>query len=424
MVPFENPYDYQRFAILYVDDETLSLRGLQTALGGTFKILTAPNAEEGLRILQENLDDIAVVMTDQQMPGMKGVQFLERVRQIRPRIIRILVTAYTDLDAAIQAVNQGAIYRYVQKPWDVAELERDLKRSLEFFLVQRERDSLMREKLSVLHKMVITDRVLSLGVLAAGLGHHVRNAMAAVRTFLDLAPEMLGREKLDLGQLQHPGFWHDFHSKVHQRVNRVVELLDNLSHDTGTEKFRFDSKVRLRDAIDGAIRDLQPELSQRKITIRNEVPADLPELTVDSHRFNRLFELLFRDELANLNDGGTVVCEASVTKSEFRGAPELSLIISDNGPGLPADAIRSVFDPFFVRNDDPKEFGIYLMAVYFLVYHHGGRISVASGPQGGLRFEIDLPLTPPTAADAEKSQDFLARVMTNERLWERILSQP
>ena len=116
-------------------------------------------------------------MTDQRMPGEKGVWLLEKARQLRPRIIRILATAYADMDAAIAAVNTGAIYKYVTKPWDPPQLENTLKRGLEFFMVQRERDQLLKEKMSVLHNMMIADRIVSLGLLAAGLSHHIRNAL-------------------------------------------------------------------------------------------------------------------------------------------------------------------------------------------------------------------------------------------------------
>ena len=116
-------------------------------------------------------------MTDQRMPGEKGVWLLEKARQLRPRMIRILATAYSDMEAAIAAVNTGAIYKYVTKPWDPPQLENTLKRGLEFFMVQHERDQLLREKMSVLHNMMIADRIVSLGLLAAGLSHHIRNSL-------------------------------------------------------------------------------------------------------------------------------------------------------------------------------------------------------------------------------------------------------
>lgn len=418
----ESHYDYKRYAILYVDDEEKSLSNFTRAFREDFRTFTANNAEEGIRLLEAHADEIGVVVSDQRMPGMKGVQFLERTRQFRPRIVRILATAFSDLDAAIDSVNTGAIYKYVTKPWEPLQFEHTLKRALEFFTVQRERDQLLREKLSVLHKMVITDRVLSLGVLAAGLGHHVRNAMSAVRTFLDLAPEMLHRESIDINQLRHPNFWQDFHRKVQDRVKLLIDLLDDLAQNTGGNPFEFDGKISLHEAIARATSEIAEDLGKRRIQVLNQVSPELPALLVDEPKIRQLFRLIFREELANLSDGAIIRFEASAQEAQAGKPAGVELVVHDNGPGLPNDAILSVFDPFFVRNDSPNEFGIYLMACYFIVYHHGGSVLVEPAREGGLTFRIWLPLKPVPGNSAESGEDFLVRVMTNERLWERLLA--
>src|SRR5205085_9561926 len=130
-------------AVLYVDDEEKSLKYFTKAFEDEFRILTAINAQDGFKLLEENKDDIAILVTDQRMPGEKGVQLLEKARHLRPRIIRMLATAYSDIEAAVDAVNSGASYKYVNKPWDVTQLEVTLRRALEFFIVHRDRDSLM-----------------------------------------------------------------------------------------------------------------------------------------------------------------------------------------------------------------------------------------------------------------------------------------
>lgn len=418
----DSHYDYKRYVILYVDDEEKSLTNFRRAFNEHFRTLTANNAEDGIKLLEAHADEIGVVVSDQRMPGMKGVQFLERTRLLRPRIIRILATAFSDLDAAIDSVNTGAIYKYVTKPWDPLHFEHTLRRSLEFFIVQRERDELLREKLSVLHKMVITDRVLSLGVLAAGLGHHVRNAMSAVRTFLDLAPEMLHRESIDINQLRHPTFWQDFHRKVQDRVKTLIDLLDDLAANTKENAFEFDTSMNLSEAVNLASAEIGDELAKRRIQVVNQIPPGLPNPHVDEPKMRKLFQLILREELANLPDGSTIRFEASAVDAQGSKPAGVELVIHDNGPGLPKDAILSVFDPFFVRNDSPNEFGIYLMACYFIVYHHGGSVLVTPANEGGLTFRIWLPLKPVSGTPAEESEDFLVRVMTNERLWEKLLA--
>ena len=131
----QGDYDYKKYAILYVDDEEMSLSAFSRAFGDDFRIFTANNAQDGLQLLETHKDEIGLLMTDQRMPGEKGVWLLERARKLRPRIIRVLVTAYADFDAAIAAVNSGAIYKYVSKPWDPPQLEETLKHGLQFFTV-------------------------------------------------------------------------------------------------------------------------------------------------------------------------------------------------------------------------------------------------------------------------------------------------
>src|SRR5580704_9166429 len=113
----ENLYDYKKFAVLYVDDEEKSLTNFTRAFGDEFRVFTANSAQAGLKIFEEHADEIGILMTDQRMPGEKGVWLLERSRSLRPRTLRMLVTAFADMDAAIAAVNSGAIYKYITKPW-------------------------------------------------------------------------------------------------------------------------------------------------------------------------------------------------------------------------------------------------------------------------------------------------------------------
>src|SRR5881227_3846134 len=282
-------YDYKRFAILYVDDEEKSLKYFTRAFTDQFRILTATNAQDGLKLLQEHLDDIALLMTDQRMPGEKGVWLLERARQLKPRTIRILATAYSDMDAAIAAVNTGAIYKYVTKPWDPPQLENTLKRGLEFFMVQRERDQLLHEKMSVLHNMMIADRIVSLGLLAAGLSHHIRNSLVAVKTFLDLAPAKMEEENLDMGGLRNPDFWKEYYQNVQGQIEKINNLLKDLWVASEKPAFAFADSVQLRQVVVDTIEHLKEGFAAKNIQVDNQIPDDLPNLNVDKPKFYRLF---------------------------------------------------------------------------------------------------------------------------------------
>src|SRR3954447_308709 len=414
-----NLYDYKKFAVLYVDDEEKSLKYFAMAFKDEFRIFTAPNAQEGLKILETHKDEIGVLLTDQRMPGEKGVWLLERARQLCPRIIRILATAFSDMDAAVAAVNSGAIYKYVSKPWDPPQLESTLKRAIEFFLVQRERDQLLTEKMSVLHNMMIAERIVSLGLLAAGLSHHIRNSLVAVKTFLDLAPSKLKEESLDLTQLRNPEFWKDYYQNVQKQIEKITNMLRDLWTVSEERKFEFNDAIQLRGFVDKLAGDLKDLLASKNITLENSIATELPIVKVDGPKFKRLFELLLKDEIVSLPAGSKISVSAFVP---LDAPSEVGIEIRDNGPGLPKEALRLIFDPFVVRSDSPMEYGINLMACYFIVHHHGGKINAISAEGSGTTFTLRLLQNPNAApAPAPEGTEFLQKVLLNDSVWDKML---
>ena len=417
----ENQYDYKKYAVLYVDDEEKSLTNFARAYSEDFRLFTATNAQDGLKLLEQHADEIGVLMTDQRMPAEKGVWLLERARQSRPHILRMLVTAYADMDAAIAAVNSGAIYRYITKPWDPAQLELTLRHALEFFIVQTERDQLLREKMSVLRNMMIADRIVSLGLLAAGLSHHIRNSLVAVKTFLDLAPGKMAEEKKDVAGLRNPDFWKEYHQNVQSQVEKINSLLGDLwAASENNAATQFDDEVRLHETVGAALNLFRDQLAARRIEIDNRLPDSLPALRVDRPKFGRLFELLLKEEVATLPAGSRITLAAELSPNSAK--PEIIVRINDNGPGLPQEALSVIFDPFVVNDTVPSEYGIHLMACFFIVHHHGGTIEAHSQPGQGNTFILHLPLKPEPVTLSLDDTVFLQKALLNEGLWDKLLA--
>ncbi len=383
----DHHFDYKKFAVLYVDDEEMSLKYFSRAFGETYRILTATNARDGLKLIQEQGGEIAILLTDQRMPGEKGVWLLEQARQLQPQILRILITAYTDMEAAIAAINSGSIYKYVHKPWDRAHLDLELKQAMSFFLVQREREELLKERSTLLRERMIANRIGSLGLVAAGLSQHIRNALVTVKTFLDL----LG-EPGSAGGPRDP----DLQRRVRADVESIVSLLTDLRIGSANhEDAGFTSEIRLRPALADILTAQQPALAARHITVENQIPENLPALRVDRPKFNKLFELLLKDELANLPAGSRIALTA--TEAAVHGKPGVALTLTDNGPALPHDTLKLVLDPF-ATTGKPSEYGINLIICLFIVHHHGGTIAVHGAAGGGNVFTIRLPLPPETGS--------------------------
>lgn len=411
-------YNYKQFTVLYVDDETQTASNFKEYLSDTFEVEIANSAEEGWKLFQSKPDRIAVVMTDQRMPGGSGTDLLEKVKNLRPRSIRILATAYSDLDAAIQAVNSGSIYKYVTKPWDPPTLEITLKRGMEFFLVQRERDLLLREKMSALQRMMMTDRLVSLGIFAAGLNHHLRNSLSAVKTFLDLAPFKLQSENLDLSNLRNPDYWGDFYQTVQTQIEKIISLLQEVRDIPEPPQLPLSDQVSVDETFRRILKD-SPQFAAKKITVLFEGGNPSP-VSGNQAMLEKAFHLLLDDESVNVEEGGQVRISTE-TSQDDSGAKGVLIKLSDNGPGVNVANLTCVFDPFFVRQNLPEQYGLNLLACFFLIHHHSGSISVTKSAENGAQFEIFLPENQGEQTPRKDEREFLQRVFDTEKAWEKVL---
>lgn len=137
------PVDYSRFPILVVDDERDNLDAFRFNFQRMFNLHLAEGGEAALALAKAH--DIAVVVTDQRMPHMTGLELLRAIRGVRPDAVGIIMTAFTDVEVLVEAINLGHIYRYVTKPWDREELRGILRQALERFFLLRDNARLQQQ---------------------------------------------------------------------------------------------------------------------------------------------------------------------------------------------------------------------------------------------------------------------------------------
>ena len=137
------------YKILVVDDEPSNLRVLERLFRYDYEVITAESGEEALRRLNEH--DAALLITDQRMPSMTGVELLKRTADLRPQMVRIILTGYTDVETLVEAINSGLVYKYVTKPWDNEELRLTVNRALEHYETNKGRHELemMNRRLAI-----------------------------------------------------------------------------------------------------------------------------------------------------------------------------------------------------------------------------------------------------------------------------------
>ena len=164
------------------------------------------------------------------------------------------------------------------------------------------------------------------------------------------------------------------------------------------------------------------QLAEKRVSLLVDLPSELPALHVEPARFARMFELLFEDEMVNLPEGSTIRFQAHT--QGVAGSPvRIQFIISDDGSGIPADSLRSVFDPFTSRDAAGQQFGINLLGVFFLAHHYGGSVRATDNDGNGVTYVLELPVTstPPPNVTVS-SQEFVTKVLVNDALWEKLLS--
>lgn len=139
------------YKILLVDDEAANLRALERLFRDDHEVLTAGSGAEALELLSQH--DVALMITDQRMPVMTGLELVKRTVPMRPRMVRMILTGYTDLEALVEAINCGHVYRYVTKPWSNEELSLTVRRALEHYEVNKRRYDLESENTRLLSRL-------------------------------------------------------------------------------------------------------------------------------------------------------------------------------------------------------------------------------------------------------------------------------
>jgi len=136
----------KKIDILYVDDEQNNLISFKATFRLKYNVLIALSADDAIKILEKK--PVEIIITDQRMPNMTGIEFLEKIIGKYPEPIRILLTGYADMNAVIDAVNKGKIYHYLSKPWSEQELDETIKKAYEVYKANKEIKE-MNDKLAV-----------------------------------------------------------------------------------------------------------------------------------------------------------------------------------------------------------------------------------------------------------------------------------
>lgn len=371
--------------ILCVDDEQLVLDGLSDVLHARFAVTTACGPRLGLRALAED-GPFTVVMSDYAMPVMNGAEFLARARSVAPDSIRILLTGYASLEAAIAAVNEGSIFRFLTKPCAKPDLVRALDDAVEQArLVTADRELIERKLEAMSQALVRAERFASVGTLANAVGHELNNLlipfMAAVESIQRDAARRIAPSAEDLGVLEHVQNHVIMHARNLLRLGRAPRVEPGAVTPLGASV--ADAVNLLRAA--GLLRrvDVGLELPIEPLPVRLG-PAEIEQVIVNlvKNAVDAWLETLrgparIRVQVSASTDGGSAICT-----------------VSDHAGGIPAEHLQVIFEPYFTTKPPGRGTGLGLFVVKRIVESAGGRITVETEAGSGTTFTIVLPTAP------------------------------
>jgi two-component system probable response regulator PhcQ len=337
------------------------------------------------------------------MPGESGVELLTWLRANHPQVVRILTTAYTDLDSAIASVNSGAIFRYVVKPWEHREMYGVLARAMEFHLVTRERDALLREKLTALQNLVVMDRLRGFAVLAAGLGDRLKNPLPALKNFLDQAPAAIA------SQAPPPANSTDLWNLAQRESRRLLSLTEGVVHSLFEANHRFTTGHVLTDLLAPAFAEAKAASPGATL----EIAPGTPAIAADRDMVQRLARILVA--LALRADPQAKSLRISAQGGAMvAGKPAVRIAITAGSAGWDHDQVARLYTALSADGSEGKR-DADLLSAYFLAHHHGGTVTVHSAPPTGPGFSVLLPLDPATIAEAPAPQDWIEDILTFQR---------
>ncbi len=377
-------------AVLLVDDEELNLRVLRGFLEDAWQVHEATSGAEALRIAEKVPLD--VVIADQRMPEMTGVEMLTELRRRSTDVAGIILTAYADMPSMESAINRANVFRFLRKPFDPPEIVQAVEQasagvvqrrtiaSLVQLLARRSEelhrslDELQAQQAMLLH----LERLGTIGKLAAGVTHDLRNLMVAFRAAdweMEKAPVPAAlREIVRLGLAG---------------AENMVRTLGALQEFSRTGKLTLDLEpVAPADVVADAVAITRMDPKFKLHVVSSDVSPGLPALRGDRQKLTQVLVNLLRNALHATQPG------QKVSVSAARRGDAVVLAVEDEGTGVPPQIRERLFEPFASTKGD-QGYGLGLYMARLIVLSHGGRIELVDRARGA-RFEVVLP----AAADA------------------------
>ncbi|MCU0460551.1 MAG: hybrid sensor histidine kinase/response regulator [Bacteroidales bacterium] len=339
----------------------------------TFEVLQAPTGEDGISIIENDKPDI--ILLDNKLPGIQGVDVLEYVRERKYDIVVAMITSYASLDVAIRATRDGAT-DFIPKPFTPQELKSSIENISKQLYLRKVTDKLKTEGKKVRYQFLSV------------LSHELKAPLNAIEGYLRMMQEKQAGDRID--------DYADHIDRSLQRIQGMRNLIMDLLDFTKIRLERREEKIQevdLAEVAKGAIVTVQPYAIQMDVTINLDVRSD-SMIMADPEDMEIIFNNLISNAVKYNKVGGKADITIDSTESE------VLLVFTDTGIGI-SDADReNLFKDFMrVKNERTKNIsgsGLGLSIVRKVIELYHGTVKVDSKPDLGTVFTVRLPKKPPT----------------------------
>lgn len=356
-----------KISVLYIDDEENNLTSFKATFRRDFEVFVTTKPAEAEEILSKN--EIQIILADQKMPEISGAEFLELVKSEYPDPIRMLLTGYADIQAVIDAINKGQIYRYITKPWNEQELRITLENAYEYYTAKKNlktSNAELKKALTNLERFVYS------------ASHELRAPLVSIRGVLDL-----------LRLEQEPVRREEYISHIGNAVFKLDLFTQNLiSYHQNLTTPVVNSRFSVRDLLERMVRTFESSKGAADFSISFDFSGE-PELYSDEMRIRMAAQNLIANAIEHAQpESGNTRIEVLAGNSDNT----LSITVKDNGQGLPVKKLEWLKDT--LEGNIPYESGRGLgsFIVKEVLNKLQGKASVESSALSGTKIQLTIPL--------------------------------
>ena len=341
--------------ILMVDDEPNILEALKRIFQKNYTLLTASSAKEGLEYLTKN-KEIALIICDQRMPEMTGIEMLEKSRFLCPAAVRILLTGYADIEAVISAINRGHIYKYLTKPWEIEAIKLEVKNALEYYEFKRAKD----------HFLML-------------IAHELKTPLTTILGFTESYLRGLAQTS---EEKEH--FIRRISEGAKKLSSLIEDILDLITTQSGITLQK--TPTSLKTVIEKLLVDTHDQITEKKILVETTIPEKT--ISLDEALIQKALSKILDYSLSSCEEGGKIAISSVQKNTHF------TITLSHRGEVLTPDQQKKLFEPFRVAGDILNHrlgAGLGLPISRAIIEAHQGSLTVESSKTFGTRFTLTLP---------------------------------